>query len=323
MTESHFAGFHSPRYTQVPNELFDTLLPDLSGAELKVLLYITRRTFGFRKREDEISIAQMCEGLTTAEGRVKDRGTGLSRAGVLAALSSLEDKGVIVRERRTDESGRKSESTYGLKFAPDDDGKEGGVGPDFRPRVGPESGRGKVQTLDLGRSRNQDPLPIRQKKDVLETKRESASLQNQSINSAETLEEIRTPRAERERIEDLALDLFKAYCRGVGIRFLELGLTPGMTKSLSFLRPQADCLEPAKLEAMSRWFLEESHKRGKRGVPAVEWILEQESAFDRRNEQTELALPVQTIRRSGGAAAGGLTPAELRARARQLAEGEM
>src|ERR671917_470428 len=44
-----FKGFLSPRYTQVPNELFDELMVHLSGAELKVLLYVIRRTFGFEK----------------------------------------------------------------------------------------------------------------------------------------------------------------------------------------------------------------------------------------------------------------------------------
>jgi hypothetical protein len=44
-----FKGYTSPNYTQVPDELFDEQLPHLSGAELKVLLYIMRRTFGFKK----------------------------------------------------------------------------------------------------------------------------------------------------------------------------------------------------------------------------------------------------------------------------------
>ncbi len=43
-----FGGFDAPHYTQTPDVLFDELLPYLSEAELKVLLYIIRRTFGFR-----------------------------------------------------------------------------------------------------------------------------------------------------------------------------------------------------------------------------------------------------------------------------------
>ena len=58
--EEVFPGYTSPNYTQVPDELFDRQLPDLSGAELKVLLYIMRRTFGFKKDADNISLNQIC-----------------------------------------------------------------------------------------------------------------------------------------------------------------------------------------------------------------------------------------------------------------------
>jgi hypothetical protein len=51
-----FKGYSSPNYTPVPDELFDEQLPDLSGAELKLLLYIIRRTFGFKKESDNISL---------------------------------------------------------------------------------------------------------------------------------------------------------------------------------------------------------------------------------------------------------------------------
>jgi hypothetical protein len=51
-----FNGFRSPTTTPVPDEVFDDLIADLTGAELKVLLYICRRTFGFKKDRDSISL---------------------------------------------------------------------------------------------------------------------------------------------------------------------------------------------------------------------------------------------------------------------------
>src|SRR5215207_9360313 len=63
-----FDGFTRPNYTIVPDELFDRLLHQLSGAELKVLLYIIRRTFGFKKDSDRISLKQMAEGIRTRDG---------------------------------------------------------------------------------------------------------------------------------------------------------------------------------------------------------------------------------------------------------------
>src|SRR5688500_16170261 len=76
---STFRGFRCPTYTMVPDELFDELLVELSGAELKTLLYIIRRTFGFKRDSDAISLSQMLRGIHTADGRTLDRGVGLSK----------------------------------------------------------------------------------------------------------------------------------------------------------------------------------------------------------------------------------------------------
>ena len=54
-----FPGFLRPTTTPVPDEVFDVLMDMLTGAELKVVLYICRRTFGFRKEADNISLTQM------------------------------------------------------------------------------------------------------------------------------------------------------------------------------------------------------------------------------------------------------------------------
>src|SRR6266516_5042669 len=95
-TTIQFKGFVSPRYTQVPDELFDDLMSHLSGAELKVLLYIIRRTFGFKKDSDNISLNQMLHGITTKEGEVLDRGTGLSKKTLLETIKSLVEKNLII-----------------------------------------------------------------------------------------------------------------------------------------------------------------------------------------------------------------------------------
>src|SRR3990172_4192816 len=95
-----FPGFRSPNYTIVPDELFDELLVTLSGGELKALLYIIRRTFGFKKDTDNISISQMLNGIVTKDGRTLDRGVGLTKKTLLQALRSLEEKNIIVTQRR-------------------------------------------------------------------------------------------------------------------------------------------------------------------------------------------------------------------------------
>src|SRR5918997_1679759 len=104
-SQTTFLGFQFPNTTQIPNEVFDTLMPHLSGGELKVLLYICRRTFGFRKDNDRISLSQIAHGITTKAGRVLDQGTGLSKRHVITALKTLEKRNIIKVSRTIDETG--------------------------------------------------------------------------------------------------------------------------------------------------------------------------------------------------------------------------
>lgn len=75
-----------PNYTQTPNDLFDYWLPYLSEGELKVLLVILRKTFGWHKNRDRISSSQL------------SKITGLTEETVRICAKSLAKKGVIRRE---------------------------------------------------------------------------------------------------------------------------------------------------------------------------------------------------------------------------------
>lgn len=112
----HFQGFDSPNYTQVPDQLFDVLMPLLSGAELKVLLYIMRRTFGFKKDSDSISFSQITAGIRTADGRQLDSGTGLSKSTAISAINGLEEKNVIKRVRSKKANGDHATTNYALNL---------------------------------------------------------------------------------------------------------------------------------------------------------------------------------------------------------------
>src|SRR5688572_7208832 len=111
-----FAGFSSPSYTQVPDELFDVLMPTLADAELRVLLYIIRRTFGFKRDADAISLSQMVHGITTRDGRVLDRGTGLSKATVARGLKGLREQGIIIARRHSSAERGHEATSYRLRF---------------------------------------------------------------------------------------------------------------------------------------------------------------------------------------------------------------
>lgn len=75
-----------PNYTQTPNDLFDHWLPHLGEAELKVLLVIMRKTFGWHKTHDVISSSQLAKH------------TGMTEESVIKAARSLQGKGVITRD---------------------------------------------------------------------------------------------------------------------------------------------------------------------------------------------------------------------------------
>jgi phage replication O-like protein O len=114
--QTTYQGYASPNYTPVPDELFDEQLPDLSGSELKVLLYIIRRTFGFKKDSDNISLNQLLHGITTKEGIVLDRGTGLTKKTLLEAIKSLVEKNLILTERRRSKEKGDEPTTYRLNI---------------------------------------------------------------------------------------------------------------------------------------------------------------------------------------------------------------
>jgi len=114
--DKKFPGFRSPKYTQVPDELFDELLSQLNESELKVLLYIIRRTFGFKKDSDNISIAQICKGIKTRDGKILDKGTGLGKSSVARAIKGLEGKNIIIARRRKNQKRGFLPTTYSLNI---------------------------------------------------------------------------------------------------------------------------------------------------------------------------------------------------------------
>jgi hypothetical protein len=111
-----FQGFDGPNYTICPDQLFDQLLPMLSESELKVLLYVIRRTFGFRKDADAISISQMVNGIITQDGRVLDRGTGLSKSSVRRGVQGLIEKEILLVSQIRSKVGDYDSNVYRLRF---------------------------------------------------------------------------------------------------------------------------------------------------------------------------------------------------------------
>lgn len=84
---------------QTPNLLVDRLLPLLRDPELRVMLYIIRRTLGFLKRQDRISVSQLVSGIVTEEGYQLDYGAGISEDAAKEALKALTAFGILLRTK--------------------------------------------------------------------------------------------------------------------------------------------------------------------------------------------------------------------------------
>lgn len=111
-----FRGFEKPTYTPIPNDLFDVLMSELAPAELKITLYVARRTFGFKKGTDRISASQFERGIIKSDGQVLDYGTGLSRRAIYLALDSLTKKGILLRNRHSSVEHGDEPNEYGLNI---------------------------------------------------------------------------------------------------------------------------------------------------------------------------------------------------------------
>ncbi len=117
--------FARPTTTATPDEIFEEWVHVLRHAELLALLYVVRRTLGFKKATDGISYTQFLDGITTREGKVLDRGCGIkNRTTLAAALRRLEELHLIHSYKTQDARGDRATTRYGLWFAGDDAGDD-------------------------------------------------------------------------------------------------------------------------------------------------------------------------------------------------------
>jgi hypothetical protein len=108
------SGYPTDHFLRLPFSFLDHQMADYSGNELLVILYILRRTIGFQKDADNISLTQFTKGIKTRDGRTLDCGTGLSRSTVCRVLNGLEARGILVRERETAADGNHAPTGFQL-----------------------------------------------------------------------------------------------------------------------------------------------------------------------------------------------------------------
>lgn len=98
--DNKFGGFDKPRanYSKLPHEFVDAFPIMRSQAEIKVVLYILRHTWGYHDGEKKITVDEFCNGRKRKDGTRIDNGTGLSKPSVLSGIKSAIEHGFITVE---------------------------------------------------------------------------------------------------------------------------------------------------------------------------------------------------------------------------------
>jgi len=122
-----FGGVETLNGTQIPDAYFDEVMAPLGPSAFTVLMYVSRRTFGFKRHSDQISLDQICHGIVTTEvrdadgtvikpARQLDHGTGLAKSTVVRALDRLIAAGLIRKRHNVDPRRGQLANTYGIVF---------------------------------------------------------------------------------------------------------------------------------------------------------------------------------------------------------------
>ncbi len=118
-THLKFIGFSESTTTDTPNDLFDVVLPQINNlAELKVVLYVIRRTFGYHKQFDWISLSQFEKGIVDSHGKRLDEGVGLSRKAIVDGLERAVNDRYLEKQFRCPDCNSKTTATRRVQRKP-------------------------------------------------------------------------------------------------------------------------------------------------------------------------------------------------------------
>ena len=193
-----FPGFDVPRqnWFKMPNAWTDITAGITSLAELKVIEYVLKHTWGYREYgiAKLITTNEFMQGRRRKDGTRIDRGTGLSKPSVIAGLKAAVAHGFL--EELVDDSDRgRIKKSYSLKMLPgltsDDDTDEPVESPPPPPDEAPDERGVKhlnadVKNLDIEVKhvdiKGKESLH-RSEKDTLERQQQTDTTSNNSVNT--------------------------------------------------------------------------------------------------------------------------------------------
>jgi len=114
-----FQGFTIPKqnYFKVPNEWINITAEITSLAEMKVVQYVLRHTWGFHEygQVKRISLDEFEHGRKTKDGTRMDKGVGMSRSSIIDGIRRAVEHDLLVVETDDSDKGRVKKS-YGLRM---------------------------------------------------------------------------------------------------------------------------------------------------------------------------------------------------------------
>lgn len=107
---TNFRGFDRPtsHYFKMPNNLVNIMPNIKSLAELKVILYVMRHTWGYQEydMEKKMALEEIANGRKGRNGERMDRGTGLSWRSVHSGVKRAVKDGYLIVRKDTSNKGR-------------------------------------------------------------------------------------------------------------------------------------------------------------------------------------------------------------------------
>jgi hypothetical protein len=142
-----FEGFGPPieNWSKLPHQFIDALPLIETIAEMKVILYVLRHTWGFQDDKKRITGDEFAEGRKTKDGTRLDNGTGLSKPSIRDGIKRAIEHGFLIVE--TDDSDKARIKKYyslnqlGVKVLPPG-------GKSFTPRGKDSYPRTEKETLE-------------------------------------------------------------------------------------------------------------------------------------------------------------------------------
>jgi len=116
---NEFSGFEKPKqnWSKLPHAMIESLDSISSLAELKVILYVLRHTWGFQEFDEmkRITLDEFENGRKKRDGSRIDPGVGMSRNAIKDGISRAIKDGFLTQEKDGRDRGRSSH-TYKLRM---------------------------------------------------------------------------------------------------------------------------------------------------------------------------------------------------------------